>query len=263
MLFVFKPFRRKFYIVHREEEREQQMLTDNVIDKSLCTGEIFNKITGMKVCGAVRVPLTNKATAPNFWYTGPMSMQVYLETADTHRNIEFEARVETLKERRSGRVAITNLARLAFDTPGSQTDRRFLAEYNLDRSEKTLTAQLRSPWKEASIDGSLTNTDELKNANIQMTVDGRWKYGAVAEVAVSDNGDARIYTPNFSISAPRMEPITLTGKTKIVPMQKVDIDLSLANMFSKDITVTGTGFLHLVLFNFFFFFNICVYQLKL
>lgn len=74
------------------------------------------------------------------------------------------------------------MARLAFNTPGSRVDREFVADYRLDQAARTLSAHLRTPWKEAIVAGSVINTPALKNANILMTVDGKYKYSAIAEV---------------------------------------------------------------------------------
>lgn len=52
-------------------------------------------------------------------------------------------------------------------------------------------------------------------------------------------GDTIIYSPNLQVSAPGMEAATLSGKAKITPMEKLDVDLSLNNVFSSPVTLSG------------------------
>ena len=45
--------------------------------------------------------------------------------------------------------------RVGFNTPGSRVDRELLVDFNLDVPQKTVTAELRSPWKRATLNGTL------------------------------------------------------------------------------------------------------------
>jgi hypothetical protein len=205
----------------------------------MCTGEMFNKITGIKLCGNLRLPLSNNPAAPRFLLQGPSHVSLTMENADTHRSYIIEAKVDTLKERRDTELAITHVAKFAFDTPGSRVDRRFLAEYNIDRAAMSVNGNLRCPWKEASIEGHLTNTNAVKSASIEMTVDGTKKYSARAEVAVDTKGEMMIYEPKIIYSTPNSAPITLDGKVKFQYMQELDVDLKLMNLFTSPVTLSG------------------------
>lgn len=57
------------------------------------------------------------------------------------------------QERRNGAIANTHTARLAFNTPGSRVDREILAEVIIDRADMKVSANMKTPWKRATVDG--------------------------------------------------------------------------------------------------------------
>ena len=93
-------FRTQFFIVHRNEEREQQMLTDNRKEVSKCMGgKTLEKLLGLRLCADVSYPSTSKADAPHFPLTGPISASIALHKVDNHKSYDFEARLQTTKVR--------------------------------------------------------------------------------------------------------------------------------------------------------------------
>ena len=215
------------------------MLTDTMIEKDICTGDTFGKYTGLMVCGGISIPWSKKTDAPYFPFTGPMNAHLTVELADTHTSYDFEARFESKKERTNSGMAITDVARVFFDTPGSRVNRRFNAEYTLDRMNRKLNMILETPWKEATIDGSITNTPELRNANLKLVLDGHQIYAIVAELSTDKQANAMIFVPKVSLTLPRMEDMQLMGKVTYVSGDKMEMDLSLNNVFREPVTLTG------------------------
>ena len=135
--------------MHKGEEREQAMLTDNRVTLSKCSCKQTENALGVRLCGEVSYPASNKADAPYFPFTGPISAAIELQKVDDHDSYEFEAYLKTVKEK----GAINRFARFAFDTKGSRVDRKILAEISLDSADQKLSASLMTPWKQATIDG--------------------------------------------------------------------------------------------------------------
>ena len=85
-------FRSKFFLLHRERDIEQPLITENLIDKKLCSGEGLKKSLGLQLCGEVKLA-TGQENAPYFPFTGPASASITLTKTDSHTSYEFDARM--------------------------------------------------------------------------------------------------------------------------------------------------------------------------
>lgn len=86
-------FRSSFFTVHRDIEREQQMITDNKKSSKSCTGSKLAKITGIELCGELSYPNASLVeNAPYFPLTGPVGASVILYKRDTLTGYKLEAR---------------------------------------------------------------------------------------------------------------------------------------------------------------------------
>lgn len=54
-------------------------------------------------------------------------------------------------------------AKIAFDTPGSTIDRKFAIDFLLNKMDQTVSLQLMSPWKKASLAGKYTFIRSFKD----------------------------------------------------------------------------------------------------
>jgi hypothetical protein len=172
--------RTQFFIVHKGEEREQAMLTDNRVTLSKCSCDQTSKALGVRICAEASYPASTKADAPYFPFTGPVSAAIALHKTDDHTAYEFEAYLKA--EKQNG--AINRFARLSFNTPGSKVDREIFVDMTMDAANNKVSANLQTPWKVATIDGSLVNKAELKSARLEVTMDKKPAFSLVSELQV-------------------------------------------------------------------------------
>lgn len=89
-----KIYRTAFFTVHRDVEKEQNMITKNRKIHKTCTGSHLARITGLKLCGEIQFPNASLETsAPYFPLTGPISLDVSLMKEDSHKSYNVEARL--------------------------------------------------------------------------------------------------------------------------------------------------------------------------
>ena len=89
----------KFFLLHCERDIEQPLITENLINKKLCTGKGLKKSLGLQLCGEVKLA-TGQENAPFFLFTGPASASITLTKTDSHTGYEFDARMLTRKVRK-------------------------------------------------------------------------------------------------------------------------------------------------------------------
>lgn len=166
------------------------MITKNRQIHKTCTGSHLARITGLKLCGEIQFPNASLETsAPYFPLTGPISLDVSLMKEDSHKSYNVEARFSKVINfvwvffwffffflhifRYTFCKKCTNYQnklffiyfqtkkdvniRLAFDTPGSQTDRALSAEFLLDTIGSKIQMGLQSPWNKAVFTGVYFN----------------------------------------------------------------------------------------------------------
>ena len=69
------------------------MITDNRIEKSVCTCQDSAKVTGLELCGFLSLPSAyQQENVPWFPLWGPASAKVILNKKDSHDNYVLEAK---------------------------------------------------------------------------------------------------------------------------------------------------------------------------
>ena len=89
----FYPCSSKFYVTYRDQDREQNMITEGRIEKSACVGGPMVKALGVEMCGKISLPTLTKSNVPWFPFTGPSSASVVLNKRDTFTKYIFEAKL--------------------------------------------------------------------------------------------------------------------------------------------------------------------------
>lgn len=90
-------FSTKFFVLHREAEREQKMIHGNRKEKKVCSGERLAKLTGMEICGSLSFSNASmEEHAPYFPLTGPLSLGIDLHKRDTHSGYIFSAKYSSV-----------------------------------------------------------------------------------------------------------------------------------------------------------------------
>lgn len=85
----------------------------------------------------------------------------------------------------------------------------------------------------------LTNDPEKKKVTARVMIDDSQEYSFTSEVAIQDSKLNTRYTPLVEVSIPGKRPYRLTGNVLYRSGKKVDVDLSLVNIFSDTVTLTG------------------------
>jgi len=84
-------YRSQFFIVHADFEKEQKMITRNVISKKTCSGATLARVTGVEFCVDMSIPGDEEKTnAPHFPLTGPSKFALSVLKRDSHTSYKFE-----------------------------------------------------------------------------------------------------------------------------------------------------------------------------
>jgi len=224
----------KFFVKHLETEREQRMITKDAIAIEKCTGEMLAKITGLEMCGEVRLPnAATIKTAPYFPLTGPVNMRLAVMKRDPKlTSFDFEASrtsvdgVETLK--------------LIFDTPKSEINRELSTIVTLNTATKNLGIDIKSPWKKIAASASLVNNADLKKIFGKVVIDEKKEYSATATVLVQRENDIMKIIPEFNINMNGVVPMTAGGTITIEKGKRIVADLKIEKLTATPITLVGT-----------------------
>jgi len=231
----------KFFIVHGDAEREQQMITEEHVEKTVCTGKTLEKTLGLQLCGQLSYPRATADSAPYFPFTGPANFKVTLNKRDTHTSYDFEARLQTVKDRQADdSVAITNVARLAFNTPGSAIDRDFLVDFVLDRSKKSVTANFRCPWKKLALNGNFQNDPSQKGLTMSVMMDESMEFSLMSSMLIESSATERKYSPTLEVRIPGRKPMSVTGALTYNPSEMITGQLTMENVVREPVTLKGT-----------------------
>ena len=90
--------------------------------------------------------------------------------------------------------------------------------------------------------GSRQNTNELKQVLGKAVIDDRYTYSFVTEVGVTGNKQRTRLIPKLEISLPGRDPYKLGGSLLYRPMKRLDVDLTLENVFKDTVALNGGFF---------------------
>ena len=136
-------------------------------------------------------------------------------------------------------MTISDVARFYVNTPGSRINRELLVEATVDRSERQMTFNLDTPWKKATFEAGLTNSDELKLAFAKATLDGNKEYSVSGEVQIDEKSYRVDFVPKFELVIPGMDKIVFSGDIKYRPGKKGVFTMALKNAFKEPVKASG------------------------
>jgi len=224
----------KFFVKHHKTEREQRMITQDAITMSKCTGETLAAITGLEMCGEVRLPNAAMVkTAPYFPLTGPVNMRLAIAKKDAKlTSYDFEA----------SRTSVDGVEalKLILDTPGSEINRELSTIVSLNTVAKTLDINVRSPWKKVAVAASLVNNADLKKVNAKLVIDEKKEYSATATVLVQREKDIMKIIPEFKVNLNGAIPLTADGLITVEKGKKVMANLKIEKLTATPITFVGS-----------------------
>jgi len=79
----------------------------------------------------------------------------------------------------------SDVVRVSFNTPGSRVDRELTAVFQLDRRQRQVQLDVKTPWKKVNVRGSLMNNATFKKAVLRTTLDETTEYSVSAELQVT------------------------------------------------------------------------------
>jgi len=224
----------KFFVKHHNTEREQRMITQDAITMSKCSGETLAAITGLEMCGEIRLPNAAMVkTAPYFPLTGPVNMRLAIAKKDAKlTSYDFEA----------SRTSVDGVEalKLILDTPGSETNRELSTIVSLNTVAKTLDINVRSPWKKVAVAASLVNNADLKKVNAKLVIDEKKEYSATATVLVQTEKDIMKIIPEFKVNFNGVVPLTADGLITVEKGKKVMANLKIEKLTATPITLVGS-----------------------
>ncbi|XP_036370999.1 uncharacterized protein LOC118768488 [Octopus sinensis] len=187
----------------------QQLITDDIRQINVCSGETMKSVTGLRLCQKIRyVNATNQKNAPHFPFTGPMKANLYMKSEDVPNGYELEVYF--------GRQDF----RFSIDTPGSKTSRKTAVEKKGDKFS------LSTPFRKTKVEGTLTNSPSKKVLEGHVSSDNKM-HKLLAQLEMK-------YTKSFLLFAPKIELISksngvdtrASAHLEIVPRKRFDFNSS-------------------------------------
>ncbi|XP_046557707.1 uncharacterized protein LOC124266910 isoform X2 [Haliotis rubra] len=220
----------EFFSIHGDQEQKQDLVTGNRKKLELCTGARLATMTGLELCNEFQWPSTSMVDdAPYFPFTGPFSQSLVLHKRDTHTGYKLMAKQSGNKQ--------NTFVQFNLNTPGSRTDRTIDVRFTLKRKTKEFMMEAFTPWKKATLKGSMIS--EKKNIGLkgQLTVDKSSEYIVIGEVGIKRKKTTVTYMPRLEIRRPRAKVIQLTGTVETEVNKKVSVELTLKGLTTEAVSL--------------------------
>ncbi|XP_063426893.1 apolipophorins-like [Mytilus trossulus] len=216
-----------FFTVHRDETREQKMVTQNRQTKKLCTGDDIAHVTGLELCGEISYPNASlKADSPYFPLTGPLTAGVTLYKRDSHTGYKMEYKF--------GKTKSLVIANVGFNTPGSKVDREMRLGFNLNMKKHDIEMMMLSPWKKATFNGAVDT--KQRQLNGKLLID-QSEYSVNAALASQKKSSKMIYTPSVEIVIPKKDNIKLDGTIEYLAGTTLDSAFTIRGVSKEPINM--------------------------
>jgi hypothetical protein len=224
----------EFFVKHHVEERKQRMITKDAISLSQCTGDMLASITGLEMCGNMRLPnAVTEKTAPFFPFTGPVDVRLAIKNRDPKlTKYVFEASKTSAEG--------VEQMKLMFNTPGSTVNRELSTVVTLNTVTQSLDFDMKSPWKSVHAAASLVNNPGLKKVTAKVVIDKVKEYSATATVLLEKVGDQIKIIPEFNVNANGVEPMKVGGQIVLFKNAKIVADLKVEKLTATPITFVCT-----------------------
>ncbi|XP_046557711.1 apolipophorins-like [Haliotis rubra] len=220
----------EFFSIHGDQQKKQDLVTGNRKRLELCTGARLATITGLELCNEFQWPSTSMVDdAPYFPFTGPFSQSLVLHKRDTHAGYKFFAKRTGSKQ--------NTFVHFNLNTPGSRTDRTIDVSVSLKRKTKEFEMEALTPWKKATLKGSMTSAKTNIGLKGQLTVDKSSEYIVISEVGIKRKKSTVTYTPRLEIRRPRGKVIQLAGTVETEVNKKASVELTLKGVTTHPVNL--------------------------
>ncbi|XP_067677413.1 uncharacterized protein [Haliotis asinina] len=209
----------EFFSIHGNLARKQDLVTGNRKKLELCTGTRLSTITGLELCNEFQWPSASMVEeSPYFPFTGPFSQSLVLHKRDSHTGYMIMAKHSGNKQ--------NTVFQVNLNTPGSTIDRTIDVSVSFKSKTQEFKMEALTPWKKATLEGSMTSMKKNIGLKGQLTVDTS-KYIFISEVDIKRKKTTVTYTPRLEIRRPNAEVIQLSGTVEIEVNKKASVELTL------------------------------------
>ncbi|XP_067677415.1 uncharacterized protein [Haliotis asinina] len=220
----------EFFSIHGDHEKKEDLVTGNRKKLKLCTGARAAIITGLELCNEFQWPSASMVDdAPYFPFTGPFSQSLVLHKRDRHTGYTIMAKQSGTKQ--------NTFVQFNLNTPGSRTDRTIDVRLSLRRKTKQFEMEALTPWKKATIKGSMTSEKKNIALKLQLTVDKSSEYILISEVGIKRKRSMIMYMPRLEIRRPRVKVIQLTGTVETETNKKASVELTLKGLTTDAVSL--------------------------
>jgi hypothetical protein len=207
----------KFFV----EDREQQMLTDNVITGKHCGCQGLKQVFGVETCAEYSLPLSMNMGGPMFPFTGPTKISLTLNKLEPLTGYHMEAKYAQEKVRGETGMAVTDILRFAVSTPGSTTNRDISLDMTFARRTWEMKFNMNSPWKTVGIQTLTKNTPNKKSLSANMKVDEQEYATFLLDMPIEEKQNGVEYSPSIDMTLPGMESTKIVSRIFINPGRKL------------------------------------------
>lgn len=153
-------------IAEQDDNSKRTNVSSNVIANTSCSWPALDRLIGLKLCVDYQLSnVTKDPNAPYFVLAGPSLFKISLIKADpTAKKYLLGYKWEKAEKQ--------NVFRVAFDTPGSQLNRRLSATVLFDTTSNYVTVVFRSAGNSIVAKGTYKNTENETFIDIGFDIDG-------------------------------------------------------------------------------------------
>ena len=202
------------------------------VASSKCTNPAWKKTFGFSLCLKTKY-YKGAPNTPSFPLNGHSHLQLLLTKTDTHSAYKMSAKIKNA----NGKVNI----RFDMNTPGSRVPRQFLFQLKAQKAatESTLSATIKTPWRQALLTGKVAKNGGMKNAELSLLVDEVRRYAIkgklVSNTVTSSTMMKRSIKGNFKITLPNR-----TEQPKLTFSRMIDVNMANGNIKVKgDFSLKG------------------------
>ena len=116
-------------------------------------------VTGLRMCYTADAHL-------------PFDVSVDVSGEDIPSGVVFEMGLKTIRDRSRNNLLQLDVTRVFIDTPHSNTDRKHLLQFGVDRSRRFFEAKLVTPFKSYTGSGQYNDDTDDKRVELELEEDG-------------------------------------------------------------------------------------------
>nr|QGV11544.1 Vg4 [Tetrastichus brontispae] len=176
-----------------------------IINNTTCSWSALDKLIGLKLCADYQFPnVTKDVNASYFLLNGPTKFKLSLIKADPTAN-------SYLLEYKWTRTENESTIRVAFDTPGSQTQREISAMISFDALNNNVTMLLKSKGNSLIAQGTYKRTDNETFIDIGLDSNGVKHLDASIGYSRAKAKYGYTYSPKLYLAINNERIVNLTG----------------------------------------------------